>query len=372
MQRLKRVARLTAVLAALSAPGAPAVAGGGIMDTQSAPIANPVAARSYGITEGSLVPAPIPFSNPTIGSGLVLGLGYLFQTDTGSDPTVLGFGAMASDNGSRAYGISINLALSNNRWLADLFFGRMDLNYDLYTSLGRLPIGQQGTLGRLALSYGVTPDLSFGATLRYLDTSIDQKLVSLPSPFDLDLAMELLNVGMVADWDTRDDTIYPTDGHRLYGEFFHGRQIGGIGHRSYLKGYVNFDLYRPVGEHGVLAARVSTCAADDGAPFFDKCALGMNDGFRGFSVTQFLDNRAASAQVEYRHRFGTRIGGVLFAGAGTVGPHYKDFGFGGLHGAAGLGLRYRVSKKFPVDFAVDGSRNSLGENTLYISVGQRF
>ncbi len=41
-------------------------------------------------------------------------------------------------------------------------------------------------------------------------------------------------------------------------------------------------------------------------------------------------------------------------------------------GAVGLGLRYRVSKKFPVDFAVDGSLSDEGDSLLYISVGQRF
>jgi hypothetical protein len=38
----------------------------------------------------------------------------------------------------------------------------------------------------------------------------------------------------------------------------------------------------------------------------------------------------------------------------------------------GLGLRYRVSEKFPVDFAVDGSVSEDGDGLLYISVGQRF
>ena len=40
--------------------------------------------------------------------------------------------------------------------------------------------------------------------------------------------------------------------------------------------------------------------------------------------------------------------------------------------AGGFGLRYRVSKKFPVDFSVDGSWNDEHEGLLYISVGQRF
>ena len=91
-----------------------------------------------------------------------------------------------------------------------------------------------------------------------------------------------------------------------------------------------------------------------------------------FSATQFLDYNSASLQLEYRHRFTKRLGAVAFAGVGQVGPQFKDLDIGGNHSAVGVGGRYRVSKKFPVDFSVDVSRNSQRENTLYIYVGQRF
>lgn len=350
----------------------PASSGSGIVDGQTANVEHAARTPEYGFSNGSLVVAPIPFSNPTIGSGLVLGAGYLFNIDPKSKPSMIGIGGLWSDNGSRGYGFNISLALSDNRWQIHAFHGKAGLNYDLYTQLGILPIRQDGRLSKLGLSYGVNHDLSFGLTLRHLDTSIEQKLIPLPPPFDRDIDLELLNIGAVVDWDTRDDTIYPTSGHHLYGEASHGEALHQPRGREYRKGYVNFDLYQPVGDRGVLAARFSTCAADDEAPFFDKCALGLNDNFRGFSVTQFLDNRSASVQFEYRHRFGDRLGAVAFAGTGKVGPHYNTFGEGGLHSAGGVGLRYRVSKKFPVDFAVDGSRNSLGENNLYVYVGQRF
>ncbi|WP_244614856.1 BamA/TamA family outer membrane protein [Pukyongiella litopenaei] len=350
----------------------PVSAGSGIVDGQAATMEHAAGTPEYGVRDGSLVVAPIPFSNPTIGSGLVLGAGYLFNLDPASKPSMVGIGGLWSDNGSRGYGVNISLAFANNRWQVHGFHGKAGLNYDLYTPLGILPIRQDGRLSKLGLSYGVNHDLSFGLTLRHLDTSIEQKLIPLPPPFDRDIDLELLNIGAVVDWDTRDDTIYPRSGHRLYAEASHGEPLHQTRGRDYRKGYVNFDLFRPVGDHGVFAARFSACAADDEAPFFDKCALGLNDGFRGFSVTQFLDNRSASLQVAYRHRFGDRLGAVAFAGTGDVGPHYETFGEGGLHSAGGVGLRYRVSRKFPVDFAVDGSRNNLGENTLYIYVGQRF
>ena len=131
-------------------------------------------------------------------------------------------------------------------------------------------------------------------------------------------------------------------------------------------------MFHPLGDKGVLAARGALCGASDTTPFFDLCSLGGTDAMRGFPVTQFLDNRLASAQVEYRRVFAGRLGGVVFAGAGMVGADTEDLSVDDAHAAAGLGARIRLSRKFPVDFSIDASWNDEDEQLLYIYVGQRF
>ncbi|MEX0319769.1 MAG: BamA/TamA family outer membrane protein [Ruegeria sp.] len=361
--------------AALSIAGTPSRSQApGVLDAEVGQLNKPHASETVGIRNGSFVVAPIPFSNPTIGSGLILGAGYLFQLDEGSDPSVIGAAVLRSDNGSQAAGAALNLYLHDNRWIIKTLFARADVQYDLYTGAGILPVRQDGVLGQIGVSYGVTPDLSFGPSFRYLDTTVAPAFAGLPPippPFDQFLEVEILNVGLVADWDTRDDTIYPTRGHALHVSASRGIALSGLV-QDYNKGYVNYSRYFPVSEKGVLAARASVCAASAEAPFFDQCGLGTTDGFRGFSATQFLDLRAASLQLEYRHRFTKRLGGVAFGGVGQVGPEFSELDAGGTHSAYGIGARYRVSRKFPLDFSVDVSRNSEQENTLYIYVGQRF
>lgn len=339
---------------------------GGINDVQEKP--------DHGLRNGSFVFAPIPFSNPTIGSGLVLGAGYLFNIDPGSKPSVVGVAALRSDNGSQGYGFSVNLAFNNNRWLFKSMFAQADIRYDLYTPVGVRPIRQDGVFGRLSLSYGVTSQLSFGGMIRYLDTEITPNISGLPPippPFNQFLKVEIASVGMIADWDRRDDTIYPTTGSNLHVEAFKGISLDGLV-QDYAKAYANYDHYFVLGDASVLAARLSVCSASQEAPFFDQCSLGSTDGFRGFSATQFLDLRSASVQLEYRHQFTKRLGMVAFGGAGMVGPNFSDLNIGGTHSSAGVGARYRVSKKFPLDFSVDLARNSLQDNQLYVYVGQRF
>ena len=330
--------------------------------------------ETVGFGNGSVIVVPIPFSDPTIGSGLTLAAGYLFTIDEGSKPSLIGLAALRSSNGSEAYGGAASFAFDNNRWLIKSLYAKANINYDLFTPIGRLPITQEGDLGRLELSYGFTPDISAGIAVRYLNTSISPDglgLPPIPPPFDRFLNMEIVTPALVANWDTRDDTIYPTKGFNLNFEASHSYTLEGIT-GDYSKSFVNFTQYFNPAPNGVIAARVSTCAASQETPFFDQCSLGGTDAFRGFPVTQFLDFRSASLQVEYRHQFTKRIGAVAFGGVGQTGDSFSDLSDGGTHSAFGLGARYRVSKKFPVDFSVDWARNNLDEDQLYIYVGQRF
>ena len=122
----------------------------------------------------------------------------------------------------------------------------------------------------------------------------------------------------------------------------------------------------------IILRRDHACAADSNAPFFDKCAIGLSDSMRGFSPTEFIDTRLVSAQVELRQRLGRQIGVVAFGGIGWTGDSYANLSDNGSHSAIGAGLRYRVSRNFPVDFSADVSINDVEETYLYLFVGQRF
>ncbi len=326
----------------------------------------------FGFASGSLIVAPIPFSNPMIGSGLILGAGYLFQLDEESDPSLIGLGALRSDNGSQAAAAAVNLNFNSNRWKLSLGGGRADVKYDLYAGNAVIPLRQEGVLARAVLAYGVTPKLNFGLVTRYLDTSITTQsplFPSLPPQFQPSANLAILNAGLQASWDKRDDTVYPTKGFRLKLSSQRGFIVDGIGN-DYNKSFGLFDTYLSLGKDTVIANRTAICHATTAAPFFDACSVGGIDSFRGFNATQILDDRSLSAQLELRQRFGNRLGVVLFAGIGAAGPTFDNLNKSGV--AGGFGIRYRVSKKFPVDFAVDGSYNDNDEKLLYISVGQRF
>ncbi|MCV6584651.1 MAG: BamA/TamA family outer membrane protein [Marinibacterium sp.] len=326
--------------------------------------------RDLGFGNGSVIVAPIPFSNPTIGSGLTLGAGYLFKLDEGSKTSHIGLAALRSDNDSEAYGANLALSWGAGRWTLSSFAGIADLRYDLFVDDVPLPLKQSGDIAQVMLSREIGDDASLGLSLRYLDTAIAPDAdFELPDFLQDLFSLQILNVGLIGDWDTRDDDIYATRGQRLRTEIQRGLVLQGLVD-DFTKGKSTYDVYSPVGENGVLAGRLAVCAADDHAPFYELCSLGGSDQFRGFGSTQYLDGRLASAQVEYRHRFGKRLGGVAFAGLGSTGAEFNELS--APHYAAGVGLRYRLSQKFPLDFSIDGTVNDEDDQQLYIYVGQRF
>jgi len=330
--------------------------------------------EAYGLGEGNIVVAPIPISNPAIGSGLTLGGGYLFKLDPEARTSVIGVGALRTDNGSKAAAAFVNLAFGDNEWLFNFAAGEADLRYDLFGDPVTFPVRQEGRLANLGLAYGVTPDLSFGAQMRYLDTFVSPDLrfgTLLPESILADVGLEVVTLALTGDWDRRDNTDYPTRGTRIYGEVMQGRALN-LDKRRYEKGFVQLDGFYPLAERTVLAGRAVACSSSEDTPFFDKCSLGLTDMFRGYSSTRFLDDRLASVQVEVRQRLTGRIGAVAFAGAGWTGEDFDALSDNGTKSAVGLGARFRVSRDFPVDFSVDVTRNNEGEELFYVYVGQRW
>lgn len=326
----------------------------------------------FGLRNGSFLAVPVPFSNPAIGAGLSLGAGYLFQLSPDADTSFVGLGVMGSDNGSEAYGGAANLSFDSG-WGFSIAAAEADIRYDLFLGGLKLPIDQDGELVSGGLKYSVTPESTFGINARYLNTTIGLRTSDTAIPDDLlpDLELELGTLGFTYEWDLRDDSDYPTNGSLLTLAFSRGFSLSDSS-RTYDFASANFDAYRTVGSEKVIAGRVSACSASSDAPFFDKCSIGFTDGFRGFTPTQFYDTQLISVQAEYRQRLGSRFGFVAFGGMGWTGDSFSSLTDNGDRIAGGVGLRYRVSKKFPVDLSVDVSTNNDDEEFLYIFVGQRF
>jgi len=367
--------------AARTLPGAALLAALALTTAHADPLSNDMLNESLddareqetplGFGNGSVVVAPVPFKNVLIGAGLVLGGGYLFNIDEGSDTSIIGLGEMRSDNGTNAYGLGGKFVWDQNRWQVSASLGQAEGFYDLYVGGIPVPVRQTGDIVNLSVLRGVTSELLFGASMRYLDTTIGYDTSGTSLPPLPEGHLEVGTFSLLAKWDTRDDDFSARNGHLLDGALSYGQILNASG-RDYSKLVLTYNHYLPLGDANSLAMRFAGCATTNDTPFFDQCSLGGTDAFRGFSPTEFLNDALLSAQAEYRHQFSNRFSGVAFAGLGNTGSSFGNLRDTDVRYAGGLGLRLQLSKKFKAVFSVDVSYNDREEDLLYIYVGQRF
>lgn len=330
------------------------------------------AEHGVGVKTGSFIMAPIPIQSPSIGTGLALVSSYLFKFDKKSDESYIGAAGFGTDNGSKGYGLIGSFSWNENQWKVSAMAGNVDVVYDFYipNSGGRtVSLEQNGKLLNLEGSYGVTEHFHLGLDLRYLETTVQfSSLISTPGK---DRFLEIISFGPTLNWDYRDDAIYPTSGFNVGIDSLHSIVLNGAD-REYHKTVLKYDNYFSIFERSVIATRFAACQASDSTPFFELCSIGGTDNFRGFPFGELLDQNLLSGQIEFRGRMGKRFGYVAFAGIGGVASDFGALNSDTISSAGGVGLRYRLSKKTPLDFAFDVAVNSNGETTSYITIGQRF
>jgi outer membrane protein assembly factor BamA len=330
------------------------------------------AENDAGFKTGSFILAPIPIKSPSIGTGLALAGSYLFKFDKESDTSFIGVTGFRTDNGSKGYGLAGAFSWNENKWKVSALAGDVDVVYDFYipkTGGRTVSLEQSGKLLNLEGSYGVTEHFNLGFNLRYLETTIQFATPILTPAQDTNL--EIISFGPTINWDYRDDSIYPTSGFYVGIDSLHSIVLNGLD-REYHKTVLKYNNYFSVFERSVIATRFAACRASDSTPFFELCSLGGTDNFRGFPFGELLDQNLLSGQIEFRGRMGKRFGYVAFAGIGGVASDFGAFNSDTISSAGGVGLRYRLSKKTPLDFAFDVAVNSNGETTSYITIGQRF
>lgn len=326
---------------------------------------------SVGISRGSIVGAPIPVQNPTVGAGLALAAGYLFTIDPGSRTSVVGLGGFKTNNGSEAYAVGAKFDFGGGKWKIEGAVGHADLTYDLYAGDEAIEIGQTGSIVRFAAAYSLTKAFSVGFELGYIESEIGPGGDLLPDDLRRDFGITTGTAEVLLEYDTRDSTIYPTKGINQTLSLGQGRVVDGFD-RDFLRGLGKFNFYFPVLADGVIAGQFTACQVERDTPFFLACSLGGSDSFRGYPSTQYIDDGLASIQIAYRAPLYKRLGYALFAGSGRVARNLGDLDDAQALYAAGAGLRFRLSKKYPVDFSVDVAINRQSETSTYVYLGQRF
>ncbi|MFI5370275.1 MAG: BamA/TamA family outer membrane protein [Candidatus Eisenbacteria bacterium] len=326
--------------------------------------------------------APIPFKNSQLGWGLALMVGAIhrFDPDTTLKPSTGVVGGFYTENGSWGL-IAMEMArLRGDTWRVRGLVSHVDVRYDFY-GIGQeagnagvsVPIGQTMDFGVGSVVRRITPGIYAGGAILWMRTSVslrDPPTGLEPSSDDL-ARTDLFAPGIQAEYDTRDDDYWPTHGSvaKLKTWFFSDALGGSRSFQRYLAGWSWYTSLRP---QVVLATNLTAAAAAGDAPFYALPTIGGGlYALRGYTQGRYRDKVMTTAQAELRVHAAGRLGATMFGGFGQVAPSAGDLTSAEALPAGGLGLRYRLTREFPMHMRFDYAWGKNG-NLFYFSVAEAF
>ena len=327
------------------------------------------------LQRGDFVIVPIPISNPTLDTGLVLGGAYFYpQTEEQKKvqpASVTGAGGLYTSNDSRALVLVQQNYWNRNKWRFTGAIGAADLRLSLLapddTSGGQSVNWRiDGEFLYAKLSAKFVGDWYGGLFTRIVNA--DQSIETNTSTANLDTAgnIRAVGIGTLVEFDSRD---MPTNAHG--GRYFKADVLANdeaIGSDQTYQSYsLAFRSYHELTDTVVLAWELERCKKGGRAPLWDACRIGL----RGFAATDYLGKASASWQAEVRWRMSKRWGLVGFSGAGFVGSSFSGVRENEAIPSFGVGLRFMVLPAKRINLRLDFAW-STDSDAIHFSAGEAF
>ncbi len=180
----------------------------------------------------------------------------------------------------------------------------------------------------------------------------------------------LSGVGLIFNFDNRDNIFYSSKGHYAELVLFHNGATFGSDF-DYSKIVLDASTFYSLRNDQILAFNWYSEFTFGTAPFNQLALLGGPKKMRGNFEGRYRDNHYIAFQGEYRRPLFWRIGALAFAGVGRVAPGFDDFGFDSLQYSVGAGLRLLLDPKEKLNLRLDyGFGNK--ESGFYFTFGEAF
>ncbi|WP_427963441.1 BamA/TamA family outer membrane protein [Altererythrobacter sp.] len=326
---------------------------------------------------------PLPVIDPTLGTGLGLGLIRFYQPKGAGAPWTSGIGGLYTDKGNLELGAFQRMSLDNDRKRIFVLGGYSSTEVQFYG------IGAEAGDAGLSISLRqksfyldlqglveIAPDLFVGGKLDILDVDTTR---STPSGDEVEpdiplssgeLSNRIVAVGPLFQFDLRDNQFNPSRGVLLEGQYLHATPALGSD-LSYYSLRLAANAYHPLGPDSVLAMRVSLCAKGRDAPFHSLCRYGDSADLRGYSGGRYRDRAAWAIQAEIRQKIAGRLGAVVFAGTGGIASGLGQLRDSNHLPSAGIGLRYEIAPEYRINARIDLAWGK-DSQALYLSLGEAF
>lgn len=326
--------------------------------------------------KGALV-VPSIITEPAVGYGLGVGLAFFSQSisEAAADakssgqkmapPNITVLGGAKTENGTWGAGLAHFHTWDGDRYRYLGAIAKVDAQLDYYGQLNR-PRGyelegvflMQQLLARVGDS-----NWYVGPRYVYFDanTRFTGEIANEIKPQGNDLTVGKL--GLVVDYDSRDNIFYPGSG--TYAEF--EAQFA----RSAFGGMQNFDQYNargytwlPIAKNWILGLRADGRFSSGDIPFYAQPYIDL----RGVSKARYQDQNAVATEMELRWDVTPRWSILGFTGVGKAYGKWNDFSDASTVTSVGTGFRYLIARKLGLSLGIDVAR-SKDESAFYIQVG---
>lgn len=337
--------------------------------------------------KADLVVAPIPLSNPALGTGLAVAAVYFYNPNRSPQPWSSGAGGGYTTTDSWFVGAFHKMSLADDRIRFLGIAGYVEANLDFY---GVGPAAREAgvSIELHDKAFGGFVDTQFkpidkgllrhfhiGARLSYVNL---RSAISLPAdqlpdiiPPEIERRSETAMIGPSFTFDSLDDALNPRKGVNVTGTLLYGADWLGSDFTHH-KLQVGANTFFPLGPNTVLGLRQQLCNASADAPYFDLCMFGQGADLRGYEAGRYRDGASWALQAEIRQHLAGKFGVVVFGGFGGIA---EDVGAIWEHSkvlaAGGLGLRYLASESANVNLRADVAYGQDGF-AFYFGIGEAF
>ena len=245
-------------------------------------------------------------------------------------------------------------------------------------------VGSYQLLAKRKLSEGLY--IGFGYEIVDVTTDLELSGLGVPGVEDVEMKTFLSQPEIIAEFDSRDDVVYPTNGFyvtaqsNLISDAF-GSKIENLGATGiveeedffYTRNFIKASYFRSLSGdwRSVLASRVQIRAATGDIPV--GLWENVNSYIRGYTEGNFTGKQLYHLDVEWRKYLTDRFGFVAFGTAGFVGEDIGHaFSSDRFVPSGGLGLRVQVLKSKKVAFRIDHAWGRDGESSIYFGLSEYF
>lgn len=335
-----------------------------------------------------IVVAPIPISNPALGTGLAGAAVLFYNPNNSKDPWISGVGGGYTSTKTWGIGAFHKMSLDDDRWRIMGFAGYGDAHLKFYG------IGPQAGAAGVSVEMndkafaglfdaqvkpfqkGFLRHVHVGLRALFLDMN---SKVTFPAPVDrpdldppeLERRSTLGMIGGSFTFDSLDNALQPHKGVNFNMTLLQGQKWLGSDFDHY-KFQASGNAFFKLGKGTVLGIRKQACGVSDDAPYYDLCMFGQQGDLRGYESGRYRDGASWALQGELRQHMAGRWGMVAFYGVGGIADDMDSvMKHSTVLTSGGAGVRYLASRSANVNLRADMAWGKDGP-AFYFGIGEAF